>query len=266
MQREAAASRPVCDLQTITAETAAAARCASIERVVWIISYYPFHTISGVRRHFLPSASEPTWDLEVSSRVTSVITTHSVWVSGSYVTPKHRVFAPCFSTLSPVVGSHLTGIKTKPCHKYWWSNRWGRGQMFRVKLKAEHVGLEPPSYIWGRRWKIDGAWRLEESPSDSASPPLSADPPPVSLVPNEQQLARLTDYVAFLENWNGTSAAIPLSLCRLKFGQTPIPLPAKTPFPITIRDNKATHPSTCLCLAHAPPRAADLNSLSSVRR
>ncbi|KAI5107456.1 COP9 signalosome complex subunit 8 [Silurus meridionalis] len=26
------------------------------------------------------------------------------------------------------------------------------------------------------------------------------DPPPVSLVPNEQQLARLTDYVAFLEN------------------------------------------------------------------
>lgn len=31
--------------------------------------------------------------------------------------------------------------------------------------------------------------------------PLSPDPPPVSLVPNEQQLARLTDYVAFLENW-----------------------------------------------------------------
>lgn len=30
--------------------------------------------------------------------------------------------------------------------------------------------------------------------------PLSPDPPPVSLVPNEQQLARLTDYVAFLEN------------------------------------------------------------------
>ncbi|MGH0123969.1 UNVERIFIED_CONTAM: hypothetical protein FKN15_009481 [Acipenser sinensis] len=26
------------------------------------------------------------------------------------------------------------------------------------------------------------------------------DPPPVSMVPNEQQLARLTDYVAFLEN------------------------------------------------------------------
>uniref|UniRef100_A0AAQ5Y7R4 COP9 signalosome complex subunit 8 n=1 Tax=Amphiprion ocellaris TaxID=80972 RepID=A0AAQ5Y7R4_AMPOC len=30
--------------------------------------------------------------------------------------------------------------------------------------------------------------------------PKKPDPPPVSLVPNEQQLARLTDYVAFLEN------------------------------------------------------------------
>ncbi|KAG7254693.1 hypothetical protein CRUP_029451 [Coryphaenoides rupestris] len=30
--------------------------------------------------------------------------------------------------------------------------------------------------------------------------PQKPDPPPVSLVPNEQQLARLTDYVAFLEN------------------------------------------------------------------
>lgn len=36
---------------------------------------------------------------------------------------------------------------------------------------------------------------------DLSEPPLSsADPPPVALVPNEQQLTRLTDYVAFLEN------------------------------------------------------------------
>lgn len=46
---------------------------------------------------------------------------------------------------------------------------------------------------------------LKESPLlscfSSAFLPLSPDPPPVSLVPNEQQLARLTDYVAFLENW-----------------------------------------------------------------
>jgi hypothetical protein len=39
---------------------------------------------------------------------------------------------------------------------------------------------------------------LSLSSSSSSLPP--ADPPPVSLVPNEQQLARLTDYVAFLEN------------------------------------------------------------------
>lgn len=62
----------------------------------------------------------------------------------------------------------------------------------------------------GRCKKIDSTWQHEESPSDSTSPlflsplalslSLSTDPPPVSLVPNEQQLARLTDYVAFLEN------------------------------------------------------------------
>ncbi|XP_055735014.1 COP9 signalosome complex subunit 8 isoform X1 [Salvelinus fontinalis] len=41
-------------------------------------------------------------------------------------------------------------------------------------------------------WQADPATRMVM--------PQKPDPPPVSLVPNEQQLARLTDYVAFLEN------------------------------------------------------------------
>ncbi|XP_078030406.1 COP9 signalosome complex subunit 8 isoform X2 [Epinephelus lanceolatus] len=41
-------------------------------------------------------------------------------------------------------------------------------------------------------WQADPATRMVM--------PKKPDPPPVSLVPNEQQLARLTDYVAFLEN------------------------------------------------------------------
>ena len=32
--------------------------------------------------------------------------------------------------------------------------------------------------------------------------PKKADPPPQSSVPSEQQLSRLTDFVAFLENWS----------------------------------------------------------------
>lgn len=55
-----------------------------------------------------------------------------------------------------------------------------------------------------RRWIALGIMRNPRlthfSSSMSLFPPLSTDPPPVSLVPNEQQLARLTDYVAFLEN------------------------------------------------------------------
>ncbi|XP_014912462.1 COP9 signalosome complex subunit 8 isoform X2 [Poecilia latipinna] len=41
-------------------------------------------------------------------------------------------------------------------------------------------------------WQADPATRMVM--------PKKPDPPPVSVVPNEQQLARLTDYVAFLEN------------------------------------------------------------------
>lgn len=59
-------------------------------------------------------------------------------------------------------------------------------------------------------------------------------------------------------------------LCRLKFGPTPFPLPAKTPLPIKIRDNKEKRPSVCLCPAHASPGAAEtsqqLPSLTVVRR
>lgn len=54
-------------------------------------------------------------------------------------------------------------------------------------------------------------------------------------------------------------------LCRLKFGQTPFPLPAKTP-PLPYKNKAETHPSTCLCSARAPPRAAGLNSLGSFPR
>uniref|UniRef100_A0A3B5REG5 COP9 signalosome subunit 8 n=1 Tax=Xiphophorus maculatus TaxID=8083 RepID=A0A3B5REG5_XIPMA len=53
-------------------------------------------------------------------------------------------------------------------------------------------------------WQADPATRMVmpkkpegEHMLDLSQPPY---PPPVSLVPNEQQLARLTDYVAFLEN------------------------------------------------------------------
>uniref|UniRef100_A0A9J7YAI4 COP9 signalosome complex subunit 8 n=1 Tax=Cyprinus carpio carpio TaxID=630221 RepID=A0A9J7YAI4_CYPCA len=46
--------------------------------------------------------------------------------------------------------------------------------------------------------KVSHGWQAD--PNTRMIMPQKPDPPPVSLVPNEQQLARLTDYVAFLEN------------------------------------------------------------------
>ncbi|XP_051564563.1 COP9 signalosome complex subunit 8-like [Myxocyprinus asiaticus] len=45
---------------------------------------------------------------------------------------------------------------------------------------------------------VSHGWQAD--PNTRMIMPQKPDPPPVSLVPNEQQLARLTDYVAFLEN------------------------------------------------------------------
>uniref|UniRef100_A0A3Q0RI44 COP9 signalosome complex subunit 8 n=1 Tax=Amphilophus citrinellus TaxID=61819 RepID=A0A3Q0RI44_AMPCI len=45
---------------------------------------------------------------------------------------------------------------------------------------------------------VSQGWQAD--PNTRMVMPKKPDPPPVSLVPNEQQLARLTDYVAFLEN------------------------------------------------------------------
>uniref|UniRef100_A0A8C4TB74 COP9 signalosome complex subunit 8 n=1 Tax=Erpetoichthys calabaricus TaxID=27687 RepID=A0A8C4TB74_ERPCA len=45
---------------------------------------------------------------------------------------------------------------------------------------------------------VNQGWQAD--PSTRMVMPKKPDPPPVSLIPNEQQLARLTDYVAFLEN------------------------------------------------------------------
>lgn len=76
---------------------------------------------------------------------------------------------------------------------------------------------------------------------------LSADPPPVSLVPNEQQLARLTDYVAFLENWTSTSAVVPLSFCvDSNLDRHLFPLAAKTPYPIKMKQRR-THSTSTSC-------------------
>ncbi|XP_059417893.1 COP9 signalosome complex subunit 8 isoform X2 [Carassius carassius] len=48
------------------------------------------------------------------------------------------------------------------------------------------------------RGVVSHGWQAD--PNTRMIMPQKPDPPPVSLVPNEQQLARLTDYVAFLEN------------------------------------------------------------------
>ncbi|KAK6485250.1 COP9 signalosome complex subunit 8 isoform X1 [Huso huso] len=45
---------------------------------------------------------------------------------------------------------------------------------------------------------VNQGWQAD--PNTRMVMPRKPDPPPVSMVPNEQQLARLTDYVAFLEN------------------------------------------------------------------
>ncbi|XP_038164575.1 COP9 signalosome complex subunit 8 [Cyprinodon tularosa] len=60
---------------------------------------------------------------------------------------------------------------------------------------AAFVGYSVEEAVKGvvsQGWQADPATRMVM--------PKKPDPPPVSLVPNEQQLARLTDYVAFLEN------------------------------------------------------------------
>ncbi|CDQ96840.1 unnamed protein product [Oncorhynchus mykiss] len=60
---------------------------------------------------------------------------------------------------------------------------------------AAFVGYSVEDAVKGvvsQGWQADPATRMVM--------PQKPDPPPVSLVPNEQQLARLTDYVAFLEN------------------------------------------------------------------
>ncbi|XP_056289702.1 COP9 signalosome complex subunit 8 [Pseudoliparis swirei] len=60
---------------------------------------------------------------------------------------------------------------------------------------ASFVGYSVEEAVKGvvtQGWQADPATRMVM--------PKKPDPPPVSLVPNEQQLARLTDYVAFLEN------------------------------------------------------------------
>ncbi|KAK1789106.1 hypothetical protein P4O66_015053 [Electrophorus voltai] len=48
------------------------------------------------------------------------------------------------------------------------------------------------------RGVVSHGWQAD--PNTRMIMPQKPDPPPVTLVPNEQQLARLTDYVAFLEN------------------------------------------------------------------
>ncbi|XP_060684033.1 COP9 signalosome complex subunit 8 [Hemiscyllium ocellatum] len=45
---------------------------------------------------------------------------------------------------------------------------------------------------------LEQGWQAD--PSTRMVVPKKAEPPPVPQIPNEQQLARLTDYVAFLEN------------------------------------------------------------------
>lgn len=119
--------------------------------------------------------------------------------------------------------------------------------MFRVKLKAQHVGLQPPSYIWGRRWKIDGAWRVKESPSDSASPLLSPRRSSPSLIGSKWAAVGQTHWLrGFPRELNEHLGRRPLVfLCRLKFGQTPFPLAAKTTFPIKIK--RHTHSTSKSC-------------------
>ncbi|CAL8326772.1 unnamed protein product [Lota lota] len=76
---------------------------------------------------------------------------------------------------------------------------------------AAFVGYSVEEAVKGvvsQGWQADPNTRMvmPQKPASgtpsSHPPPLlpPADPPPISLVPNEQQLARLTDYVAFLEN------------------------------------------------------------------
>ncbi|XP_005997464.1 COP9 signalosome complex subunit 8 isoform X2 [Latimeria chalumnae] len=60
---------------------------------------------------------------------------------------------------------------------------------------AAFVGLPVEEAVKGvleQGWQADPATRMVI--------PKKPDPLPVALIPNEQQLARLTDYVAFLEN------------------------------------------------------------------
>ncbi|KAK3568958.1 hypothetical protein QTP86_021371 [Hemibagrus guttatus] len=60
---------------------------------------------------------------------------------------------------------------------------------------ASFVGYSVEEAVKG---VISHGWQAD--PNARMILPQKPDPPPVSLVPNEQQLARLTDYVAFLEN------------------------------------------------------------------
>lgn len=60
---------------------------------------------------------------------------------------------------------------------------------------AAFVGLPVEEAVKGA---IEQGWQAD--PATQMVIPRKPEPPPVPLIPNEQQLARLTDYVAFLEN------------------------------------------------------------------
>lgn len=169
--------------------------------------------------------------------------------SGLYVTPKHLVFRPAFSTWCHA-GSHSDSdqIKTK---SWLWSlllkpvGAWGCVHMSRVKLKAEHVGLQPPSYIWGET--LEDGWRLARwgiplwlSFSSSPSLSLSLRRSSPSLIGSKWAAVGQTHWLRGFPRELNLGRRPLVFLCRLKFGQTPFPLAAKTPFPIKTKQRR-TH-------------------------
>ncbi|XP_038644268.1 COP9 signalosome complex subunit 8 isoform X1 [Scyliorhinus canicula] len=65
---------------------------------------------------------------------------------------------------------------------------------------AAFVGLPVEDAVKGSVFTavLEQGWQAD--PSTRMVVPKKTEPPPIPQIPNEQQLARLTDYVAFLEN------------------------------------------------------------------
>ncbi|XP_012689500.1 COP9 signalosome complex subunit 8 [Clupea harengus] len=121
----------------------------------------------------------------------------AVWAVGQHIW--QREFPGIYSTIAAYQWSEGIGPIMEALQESTRRRAYGLVAQAYTSIMAEDfaacVGYSVEDAVKG---VVSQGWQAD--PNTRMVMPQKPDPPPVSLVPNEQQLARLTDYVAFLEN------------------------------------------------------------------